>query len=92
MKRPMFAKLLLATLVSCASTLGTGCRSCHSPHDYSSPVADCGCNSCGGRAGSAFSGAVAAPQEYVEPVPQDDQTYGETVIDQGPVMMDSIAE
>jgi hypothetical protein len=58
--------LLFATLALSTSLASTGCRSCSSCHDYSPPVADCGCSSCGtGRAGSASGGYIASG-EYSE--------------------------
>jgi hypothetical protein len=68
MKRLAFAAALLLAVGS----LATGCRSCQSPYDYDSPVADCtctGCTACGNcRAGSVLSGGYAteAPYEYYE--------------------------
>ncbi len=59
MKRLAFAVAMLLTL----GTVATGCRSCQSPYDYGSPVADCECQSCAacgdGRAGSVLSGGYA---------------------------------
>lgn len=52
-----FATLLLAA----GTGQLVGCRSGQSPYDYSSPVADCQCESCtaggAGRAGSVYGGA-----------------------------------
>lgn len=77
MKRLDWAAALLVT----AGLLATGCRSCQSPYDYGSPVADCactGCTACGhGRAGSVLSGGYASGEEYydtgtvIESVPAD---------------------
>ncbi len=86
MKRPTAASLSLAALLLAASALGTGCRSCQSPHDYSSPVADCECNSCGGRAGSVLSGVGQTAYQ------EGEEYYDDISVDEGPVMMEAIAE
>lgn len=52
-------------LILGASTL-IGCRACGTCYDYSPPVADCVCGTCGdGRAGSNFSGGMVASGEVV---------------------------
>lgn len=55
----VFASLLLA----CGAAVQVGCSACGSCHDYSSPVANCTCQSCGecggGRAGSSSMGYYA---------------------------------
>ena len=63
--------LFLASLVIAAAASSSGCRSCDNCYDYSPPVANCGCNSCGTqRAGSASAGQIVAesygPEEVVE--------------------------
>lgn len=79
-------RLLLTLIVFGFAAVGQGCRSCHSPYDYSSPVADgecAGCDTYGGRAGSVLSTSYAALQpEY----------YDESMLDQEPQLMESIAE
>jgi hypothetical protein len=67
--------LFLATLVATSVVSSLGCRSCDSCYDYSPPVANCGCGSCGTqRAGSASGGYVQegyATGDYVtEGTPQ----------------------
>lgn len=43
-----------------------GCRACGTCYDYSPPVADCVCGTCGhGRAGSIISGGVQAGEGEV---------------------------
>lgn len=72
---------LLAILAAGMGFSAGGCRSCDSCDDYSSPVANCNCDSCGcHRAGSASSGYAEggyAEGEYIS---------GETV--QGPYVQD----
>jgi hypothetical protein len=63
--------LILASLIVVAAASSSGCRSCDNCYDYSPPVANCGCNSCGTqRAGSASAGQVVnevyGPEEVVE--------------------------
>lgn len=52
---------LAVLLTGAAAQLG--CRACGTCYDYSPPVADCHCNTCGtGRSGSAImSGGYAGP-------------------------------
>ncbi len=82
-------RFALASLLLVASSIGTGCHSCQSPYDYSSPVAGSQCGSCGsGRAGSTLSGGcTTCSQEPLETVPQ----YEESYLDQG-TMMESVVE
>ena len=48
-----------------ASTL-VGCRACGTCYDYSPPVADCVCGTCGnGRAGSIISSSTVASGEVI---------------------------
>jgi hypothetical protein len=67
--------LFLATLAAASVLTSLGCRSCDSCYDYSPPVANCGCNSCGTQRTGSVSGGYAensyATGEYVpEPMPQ----------------------
>jgi hypothetical protein len=56
----MSRHLLLTAFLFGVTLSAAGCRSCDSCYDYSGPVADCQCGTCGcGRAGSANSGHVA---------------------------------
>lgn len=77
MNRVFFASLLIL-----AGTLSSGCRSCSNPYDYSSPVANCGCDSCntacGGRAGSVLSGQASHYAAH--------EALGETIITQEPTL------
>ena len=67
-------RLAALAMVLGAATFATGCRSCQSPYDYGSPVADCTCQSCTdcghGRAGSVLSGGYSSEAVY-ESVPLD---------------------
>ena len=68
---------LAAALLLAAGFSATGCRSCQSPYDYGSPVADCACAGCtasnGGRAGSVLSNGYASGGEYyAQPLEMDE--------------------
>lgn len=65
------SKLLATVVLLLMGAVQIGCRACGSPYDYSSPVANCQCDSCGcnsvGRSGSAspamsYAGPDKAPE------------------------------
>ncbi|TWT90625.1 hypothetical protein Mal64_10190 [Pseudobythopirellula maris] len=74
------ALLLLLSVSACQ----IGCNACGTCHDYSSPVANCSCDSCGsGRAGSGVVGGspcgpggcaphayMSEPMEMPAPMPE----------------------
>lgn len=65
--------LRLALLLALGTGTLVGCRACGTSYDYSSPVADCVCGTCGnGRAGSIISGSAVTSGEviYEENQPQ----------------------
>lgn len=79
-------RVLIASLFVLVGTLSTGCRSCSNPYDYSSPVANCGydsCNSsCGGRAGSVLSGGTVSHESYGETIVSEEPVLAEPQIEQ----------
>ena len=65
--------LRLALLLTLGAATLAGCRACGTCYDYSPPVADCVCGTCGhGRAGSIISGSAVSSGEvlYDESQPQ----------------------
>jgi hypothetical protein len=73
--------LFLASLVLAGAASSAGCRSCDSCHDYSPPVASCGCNSCGTqRSGSAGGGY--ATEGYMDGEGQPQQAIPQHVMQQ----------
>jgi len=79
-------RVLMASLFVLIGTLSTGCRSCSNPYDYSSPVANCGCDSCdtscGGRAGSVLSGGTVTHESYGETIISEEPVLAEPMLDE----------
>ncbi|MEX2168022.1 MAG: hypothetical protein WD851_01815 [Pirellulales bacterium] len=58
--------LRFAVLLILGTSALVGCRACGTCYDYSPPVSDCVCGTCGsGRAGSNISGGMVAAGEVI---------------------------
>jgi hypothetical protein len=70
--------LLVFGLIAATNLSAGGCRSCSSCHDYSSPVAGCGCHSCdAGRCGSTACGCEEHASPHEPPV-DSEEVYTES--------------